>query len=148
MLVDVAKCELALDVPTGLRTKRSHVRVVPGASSKSHTYGHQMMPVFISLPQLLPQSKSLFNTAALSSAYSPTLIAKKSTFRIPLLPDARPIQWRFTRYLAARGCTLHWCAFGWLAHLRNSRLRLFTEDTAPNSEVAKNLPKLSVKNPA
>ena len=31
MLVDVAKCELALDGPTWLRTKRSHVRVVPGA---------------------------------------------------------------------------------------------------------------------
>jgi hypothetical protein len=23
----------------------------------------------------------------------------------------------------------HQCAFGWLAHSRNSRLRLFTEDT-------------------
>jgi hypothetical protein len=23
------------------------------------------------------------------------------------------------------------CAFGWLAHSRNSRLRLFTEDTQP-----------------
>jgi len=40
------------------------------------------------------------------------------------------------------------CAFGWLAHSRNSRLRLFTEDTPPNSEIAKNLPKKSFKNPA
>ena len=37
------------------------------------------------------------------------------------------------------------CAFGWLAHSRNSRLRLFTEDTSPNSEGAKNLPKMSFK---
>ena len=35
MLVDVAKCELALDGSTGLRTKRSHVRIGPGASSSS-----------------------------------------------------------------------------------------------------------------
>jgi hypothetical protein len=31
MLIVVAKCQLALKAPTGLRTKRSHVRVVPGA---------------------------------------------------------------------------------------------------------------------
>jgi len=35
MLVVVAKYELALNGSTGLRTKRSHVRVVPGASSFS-----------------------------------------------------------------------------------------------------------------
>jgi hypothetical protein len=55
MLVDVAKCELALDGSTGLRTKRSHVRVVPGASSKSIIYGHLTMPAFILLPQTLPK---------------------------------------------------------------------------------------------
>jgi hypothetical protein len=31
MLIDAVKCELALGGSTGLRTKRSHVRVVPGA---------------------------------------------------------------------------------------------------------------------
>src|SRR5262245_48500292 len=56
---------------------------------------------------------------------------------------ARVVRCRDGELKPGVGCP---CAFGWLAHSRNSSLRLFTEDIPPNSEVAKNLPKMSFKN--
>jgi hypothetical protein len=47
MLLDVAKCELALDDPTGLGTKRSYVRVMPGASNLND-YGRYTSAIILS----------------------------------------------------------------------------------------------------
>ena len=62
MLVDVAKCESALDGPTGLRTKWSHVLVVPGASNSSDSVGKSCFASLrfsgTNLGQKLPQSGS------------------------------------------------------------------------------------------
>src|SRR5262245_38278987 len=62
MLVDVVKCELALDGPTGLRTKRSHVRAGPGASSSSDSEEKSCFASLrfsgTNLGQKLPQSGS------------------------------------------------------------------------------------------